>query len=77
MTDVDLTVPSIIEPDVVEEASILDETPSDVVTDVAEYETVEDGSIRGQHKLFNRGGFSFTVKTRTGNKANTLMNYKI
>ena len=56
----ELNLPSFWEPDVLRETSIMDETPlhhestSENDTAMAAFELVEDSSIRGRHKLFDR-----------------------
>jgi hypothetical protein len=49
-----------------DESSILEPTPNDVTcSDVPTYEIIKEASIRGQSKLFDSRGYSYTVKRKT------------
>ena len=67
----ELTLPTMQEPRVLQESSIADVTPgpyesaTEATADV-EYKVQKDTTIRGRDKLFDDVGFSYTVKSRSG-----------
>ena len=74
-TSIDVTLPPLHEPMIVEEDSFVDVTPQaheyNNVDNGSTYEIV-DSSIRGKNKLYSNLGFFYIVKTRNGTKLSSV-----